>query len=189
MSTPNFPRTGHGHAPSAVGRPHRLTSDMQQRITDLIEQGMRPQDAAIASGISRSTFHSWMARGRQARDAAERDELSAAEEPFLDFLDAVERALTVPEMRAVTVIQDSAAKGSWRAAAWLLERRWPERWSNVRHRSSAEQTLRTISASDLEEKVHRLLRMGDATQSAVTIKSAGTREITSGPTSGGENEN
>ena len=69
-----------------------------------------------------------MARGRHARDAADRDELPVAEEPFLDFLDAIERALTVPEMRAVTVIQDSAAKGSWRAAAWLLERRWPERW-------------------------------------------------------------
>lgn len=160
MSTPNHPRIGHGHAPSAVGRPHRLTSDMQQRITDLIEQGMRPQDAAIASGISRSTFHSWMARGRQARDAAERDELSAAEEPFLDFLDAVERALTVPEMRAVAVIQDSAAKGSWRAAAWLLERRWPERWGSSKHRPTKKQLPASVSVEELERKVRHLLSSG-----------------------------
>ena len=160
MSTPNHPRTGHGLTLLTVGRPHRLTSDMQQRITDRIEQGMRPQYAAIASGISRSTFHAWMARGRHARDAAEKDELSAAEEPFLDFLDAVERALTVPEMRAVSVIQDSATKGSWRAAAWLLERRWPERWGSSKHRPTEKQTPASVSVEELERKVRDLLLLG-----------------------------
>jgi hypothetical protein len=130
-----------------------------------------------------------MARGRNALDVAERDEVPAAEEPFLDFLDAVERAFTVPEMRAVAVIQDSAAKGSWRAAAWLLERRWPERWGSVKHRSPAEQTLQTISRSDLEEKIQQLLKMGEPTHGAVTMKSSGAREITGRLTSGGENEN
>jgi hypothetical protein len=33
------------------------------------------------------------------------------------------------EINLVEVLMTAAAKGQWRAAAWLLERRWPERWA------------------------------------------------------------
>ncbi|MBO0712802.1 MAG: hypothetical protein J2P47_16135 [Acetobacteraceae bacterium] len=33
------------------------------------------------------------------------------------------------ESQLIAVIEDAALDGSWNAAAWLVERRWPERWS------------------------------------------------------------
>lgn len=32
------------------------------------------------------------------------------------------------ESQFVAVVEESARDGSWNAAAWLLERRFPERW-------------------------------------------------------------
>lgn len=33
------------------------------------------------------------------------------------------------ERQLVAVVEDAAREGSWNAAAWLLERKWPERWA------------------------------------------------------------
>jgi hypothetical protein len=32
------------------------------------------------------------------------------------------------ESELIGVVEDAARDGSWNAAAWLVERRWPERW-------------------------------------------------------------
>jgi hypothetical protein len=41
------------------------------------------------------------------------------------------------EAQLIGVVEDSARDGSWNAAAWLLERRWPERWLKLSSRPSA----------------------------------------------------
>lgn len=38
----------------------------------------------------------------------------------------------VLDERRLTALVAAAGKGNWRAAAWLLERRYPERWGPVR---------------------------------------------------------
>jgi hypothetical protein len=59
-----------------------------------------------------------------------------------DLEDAVARALAEP--RLVGLIAREAAR-SWRAAAWLLERRYPERWAASRERvDEAAPTLEQI---------------------------------------------
>ena len=40
------------------------------------------------------------------------------------------------ESQLVAAVEDSARDGSWNAAAWLLERRWPERWLKPTERQS-----------------------------------------------------
>lgn len=41
------------------------------------------------------------------------------------------------ESELVAVIEEAAEGGSWNAAAWLVERRWPERWLKPTTRPSA----------------------------------------------------
>jgi hypothetical protein len=51
------------------------------------------------------------------------------ESPHLARLQAAVKAAT-DETRLVALVAAAAQSGSWRAAAWLLERRHPERWAS-----------------------------------------------------------
>ena len=41
------------------------------------------------------------------------------------------------EAQLVEVVMDAAEAGSWNAAAWILERRYPERWLKLTARPQA----------------------------------------------------
>ena len=74
-----------------------------------------------------------MRRGALARQRYESDlRVGTEEQPFLDFLDKIQGALFTAERNAVEVIQNASVGGSWRAAAWFLERRFPSRWATWR---------------------------------------------------------
>ena len=75
--------------------------------------------AAEASGAGVRTVFTWLERGRRGGTRNAR---------HVTFLHAVERAQGEAEAMLVARIAKQAAT-SWRAAAWLLEHRWPERWA------------------------------------------------------------
>src|SRR5437867_932088 len=100
-----------GHPGGASLKP---TSDRQQRICDAIRAGIRPETAAIYSGVGARTFYRWMQQGRAA-DAGPQ---------YVEFVEQVELALAEWEARDV-LLNGEAAKDDWRAAAWRLERRLP----------------------------------------------------------------
>lgn len=94
------------------GRPTDLTAQVQSLICEHITNGARSDDAAQAAGISRTTFYSWLSRGR------------AGEEPYADFADAVERARAEFKnglIGRVMQYADSGDPGSWRAAMDLYK--------------------------------------------------------------------
>jgi hypothetical protein len=62
-------------------------------------------------------------------------------EPFAAFLARLEKADAEAEAKAVKVIVDAAQDGTWRAAAWWLERRRPDRWAR-RETAGAEERAR-----------------------------------------------
>jgi hypothetical protein len=81
--------------------------------------------ASGAVGISQRTFHPWMMRGRsEARQDA----------PYRELRERVERARAEGEAVNVAIIGREARGGNWQAAAWMLERQWPERWARPSHR-------------------------------------------------------
>jgi hypothetical protein len=49
------------------------------------------------------------------------------EQPYVEFSNAVEKAMAEAEVAGVNAIVVAAAR-HWQAAAWMLERKHPERW-------------------------------------------------------------
>jgi transposase len=50
-------------------------------------------------------------------------------QPFASYVSDIEKAEVQAEQVLVAKIQRAASSGTWTAAAWILERRWPERWA------------------------------------------------------------
>lgn len=103
-----------------VGRRTRLTPDVQNSIVTALRAGNYSETAAAYAGISKATFYEWCARGRREPDSI-----------YADFLDAVESAKAASEVRDVALIDKAATDGSWQAAAWKLERKYPQRWGRL----------------------------------------------------------
>lgn len=147
-----------------VGRHTLLTPDLQEKIVELIRLGNYAEDAAGASGISRSTFFGWIVRGRAEQErlrAYPNTPVRADEKPFLEFLNAVEKARDEATARNVAIIQREASKGTWQAAAWWLERTRQHtfgRKERVEMTGEGGAPLRIqVDAVDLEEKISQVL--------------------------------
>jgi len=88
------------------------------------------ETAAAYAGISKDTLYAWLKRGQREKEKKEKDpsyEIPKYERQFVRFSDAVEKALAEAEMRDVMIIYE-ASKEQWQAAAWRLERKFPDRW-------------------------------------------------------------
>ena len=60
--------------------------------------------------------------------------------PYGEFCRALKRADLEAELACLRQIKEAAQNGDWRAAAWMLERRYPEKWGRrcARRRESEE---------------------------------------------------
>ena len=111
-----------------MGRPTKLTPEVQQKIVTAISAGNAEETAAEYAGIAPSTFFRWMSQGAKPRAAKVKRK----------FREAVSRARVEAEVRHVVVIEQVAAV-DWRADAWWLERRRHDRWGK---KESLEITIR-----------------------------------------------
>lgn len=99
-----------------MGRKTKLTPDVAQAIVTAIQAGNYQDTAAAHAGVHPATFYRWMERGAADSKA-----------PYREFREAVEKALAFAEVRDVALIA-KAAETYWQAAAWRLERKFPDRW-------------------------------------------------------------
>jgi predicted DNA-binding transcriptional regulator AlpA len=97
-----------------MARPSKYTPELQRRVCLLIAAGNTVAISVQAAGVARRTFYNWMNDDRL---------------PYVSFQAAVASARGESEAMLVSRVARAASAGSWRAAAWLLERRFPERWS------------------------------------------------------------
>lgn len=114
------------HLGAPVGRSAKLTEDVAKTIIAILELGGYVEVAAAAAGISKSTFYDWLERG-----AAEGTK--KVDEPYRRFRERIEQARAKGETEAIALIQRHAMK-DWKAAAWMLERQFPDRWAGPRGR-------------------------------------------------------
>jgi transposase len=125
-SRPRFQARKRRNYTVGVGRPTLLTDQIREQIERELSEGVPVYVVAQSAGVSKRTLHSWLADGRVIRRPRLRlvdDEVPVREEPDDEFEDVdatFERALVGSVLRA--------SRDDWRAAKWLLERRYPRKW-------------------------------------------------------------
>ncbi len=108
---------------SRRGRKTKLTPELLDKLEKALAAGNYVETACNYVGISHSVFYHWLNEAKKPK----------AKKIYLDFLDTIERARAVAEIRNVQIVQ-AAAQGDgnkdpdWRAATWFLERAYPRKW-------------------------------------------------------------
>lgn len=113
------------------GRKPKLTPGWIKKFVKYIRQGTPAKIACMACGVDESTYYRWL---REARDGQNDLAVRLAAE--------VEKA--EPEFEAAVLRRIYAAADhprSWQAGAWLLERKFPDRYGKtvmVKHQVERE---------------------------------------------------
>ena len=136
-----------------VGRPSKLTEDRAETIINAVAVGTHYVDAAILAGIDRVTLYRWLKRAAAAERKEPREQ-SHAERAAIELRNGITRAeaeyrrnaeasidIAATIGRSVTTVKEVAGPNGttttttstqvvpdWRARAWRLERRWPDRY-------------------------------------------------------------
>jgi hypothetical protein len=134
-----------------MARPTKLTPAVTEKVVRGLQMGLTYRLAAQYAGIHYDTLREWTKQG-------EADLESENHTAFSEFSDQVKLAEAEAAMNMQTVIQAAALKGDWKAAAWKLERRYPQEYGrNVTEiqgldggpiRTSVD--LEALSVEDLE---------------------------------------
>lgn len=121
----------------------KLTEEMLRRMVELKKNGLTDKDICAAVGIHQSSFYRWIGEPKTKLQRALSEELKKAESDYKEEL--------------LNCIRDAAmAKNSfWTAAAWLLERKYPDQFSQGRlekkNPDMAPQIVLGVSVKPVEE--------------------------------------
>ncbi len=137
----------------AYHQPRLLTPAVKKTICKAIKAGAKLEIAARAAGIGARTLDEWLKHGR--------DELQAdpdASGPCAAFVSEVMIASAKFEQELIGIIRKEAPK-TWQAAAWLLERKFPERYAKVdRLRVTEDETnKKPVAYQSLQERQQKLI--------------------------------
>lgn len=150
------------------GRKSKLTPEVKDEFVRLISTGVYIRQACEYIGISEATVYNWMARGSNELlrlDNNPKARPNKKESIYADFFQAVKKADTQAEVRAITYWQ-AAIKDDWRAAREFLARRYPDRWSPRIEVTGADgkpiEVNTNVDVVTLEQKVLAVLEARNA---------------------------
>lgn len=105
--------------PHPIGRPPKLTAEMIEQICDLLIEGSTIARSAVITGVSESTIYRWLAIGKS----------EGAEPIYVELVTRVGEAIESSEFELLQRMRIAGSKPDhWRATAWMLERRFPEKY-------------------------------------------------------------
>ncbi|MGL4808077.1 MAG: hypothetical protein ACRC4O_04955 [Giesbergeria sp.] len=136
-----------------AGRPSELTLKRQETACDLIRRGLPLAAVAAGIGVSYATFKSWRTRG--ARPDASKEHAA-----FLAATKAAESDLEVSCL--ANILAAGLDPKTWVANAWVLERRWPDRYAGplvkVRAKAAKQGELSAMKAAPPPPDVAAIVR-------------------------------
>jgi hypothetical protein len=107
---------------SDTGRPTKRTPETVERIEQSLRKGLTRKAAAAAGGISYDTLRAWEKDFPEFSEALQNAE-AAGQEALLIRIWAASQQGAIITRRNGDVVEEP---GAWQAAAWILERRWPQ---------------------------------------------------------------
>lgn len=134
-----------------MARPTKLTPEVQERIITALRAGNYQDTAAAYAGIDESTFYRWMERG-----------LAEPESDYGEFRKAVIKAKSDAEVRDLYLIDQAAQSGSWQAAAWKLERKFPHKWGRVNRTEISGPEGKPVQVETMRAELLKALGVDDA---------------------------
>ena len=107
----------------------KISKQLTKTVAEAIRQGYPNRFACAIAGIAERTYYRWHKRGEEIFEA-ERVCETKMDDACLYFYFETEKAHADYVHMLVTIIHQ-AAERDWKAAAWILERRYPEEYSRV----------------------------------------------------------
>jgi len=98
-----------------IKRTYKLREQTIVEAANMARAGMTREHTAKALNLSPSTYYRWLELGQNSPEGTLERRL----------YDTVSKAEGEAIARNITIIQKAAQDGVWQAAAWFLERRYP----------------------------------------------------------------
>jgi hypothetical protein len=117
-------------------------TDKQASLLAAIRGGSDLETACHFATLSVSQVYRWLERGKiESERIAAGGKPTKAEESFVTFWDELKKARADAVIRNVSQVQKAAQDGTWKAAAWWLERTMPDVYgkpANTRHAATID---------------------------------------------------
>lgn len=160
-----------------TGAPTKLTRATQRAVVKALRQGNYLAVAARQAGIHRVTLNAWLKKGAEAQQAVDRGEELTGDAPrYLAFRVAVQEAEAQAEADLVAR-WSAATRHDWRAAAELLARRHPDKWSPTKSVTlTTEASNRRVAAAQVEVLEALGLPVSDELREEAGLTDAGSAD-------------
>jgi hypothetical protein len=107
----------------SMARPTSLTTERREVIERALGAGAPLRVAAASAGVSARTLSRWLAQGHVVRRELRVVPDASGEDSLPDDDVEIQRTL-------LSTVYRAAEAGDWRASAWLLAKRWPQRYGS-----------------------------------------------------------
>lgn len=126
----------------------KCTPDLIRRAVKLKKGGANNVDIAKAVGIAESTFYRWVSTPTSENQRELSESLKKAEADYKNALQGI--------------IAKAAQERDWKAAAWLLERKYPDEYGRKYISASVEGKVKVEGVSkEARAEMDRLLGVGE----------------------------
>lgn len=139
-----------------TGRKRMTLDDPRvERLINGLRLGHFVEEACQHANISKQTYYRWLKEGEALDEKT--TPLTSDEQALRDLCDAIKAAELAGQSAALDVIRTAAARGTWQAAAWFLERR-NKKWSNRTEITGPDGgPVETLTVDEVDQQLRRLI--------------------------------